>query len=451
MDSAFAAKKRKLDDFGDELPADSIYVPDRNGDGEVSVLFSLKEEVGILARTLKLFEASGVNLTHIESRPCKKSKTEYEFLVTCRENEDGKLQEVVKRLKEKATRLKVLSDDKAEDSIPWFPRKISDLDNFANRILGYGSELDADHPGFTDEVYRARRKEFADIAFNYKHGEPIPQAKYTEAEKKTWGTIFRNLTTLYSTHACREHNHVFPLLMENCGYQEDNIPQLDNISKFLKDCTGFSLRPVAGLLSSRDFLAGLAFRVFHSTQYIRHGSDPMYTPEPDVCHELLGHVPLFADPAFAQFSQEIGLASLGAPDEWIEKLATLYWFTVEFGLCKQDGKIKAYGAGLLSSFGELQYCLSDKPEIRAFEPAKVAVQSYPVTQMQPVYFLAESFEDAQEKVAAYAAQIPRPFAVRYNPYTQSVEILENKNQIKTLAQNIKGEVSTLIDALNKCK
>lgn len=447
------AKKAKVENgnsvFGNRHYAS--YVEEiQDKEGSTSLVFALNEKVGALAEALKIFQKNGVNLHHIESRPSKQSKTDFEFYVAC-DNTTGGLKEAVGELKSKAKTMKILSrsTENTDDAVPWFPRKISDLDRFANQILSYGNELDADHPGFTDEVYRARRKEFADIAFNYKHGQPIPRVKYTKEEIKTWGTIFKELTKLYPTHACREFNHIFPLLMDNCGYREDNIPQLEDISNFLQDCTGFRLRPVAGLLSSRDFLAGLAFRVFHSTQYIRHGSKPMYTPEPDVCHEILGHVPLFADPAFAQFSQEIGLASLGAPDEYVQKLATCYWFTVEFGLCRQEGHLKAYGAGLLSSFGELKYCLTDEPQKKPFDPAKTAEQEYPITKFQPIYFVADSFDDAKEKMRAYATMIPRPFTVRYNPYTQSVEVIENKQQIINLTKAIKGDMTLLEDALKK--
>uniref|UniRef100_A0A803YNP8 phenylalanine 4-monooxygenase n=1 Tax=Meleagris gallopavo TaxID=9103 RepID=A0A803YNP8_MELGA len=263
--------------------------------------------------------------------------------------------------------------------------------------------------------------------------------------------VYRKLRSLYPTHACTEYLDAFQQLEKHCGYQEDNIPQLQDVSRFLKACTGFRLRPVAGLLSSRDFLAGLAFRVFHSTQYIRHASKPMYTPEPDICHELLGHVPLFADPSFAQFSQEIGLASLGAPDDFIEKLATVYWFTVEFGLCKEGDSLKAYGAGLLSSFGELQYCLSSKPEIRPLVLENTSVQNYSVTEFQPVYFVAESFNDAKEKLRKFAQTIPRPFSVRYNPYTQRIEVLDNAKQLKNLADTINSEMGILCNALQKIK
>ncbi|KAM5171408.1 phenylalanine-4-hydroxylase [Mantella aurantiaca] len=429
---------------------DSNYIEESYKDNRISLIFSLKEEVGALAKVLRIFEERGVSLTHIESRPSRLNKDEYQFFINLDNKSTLALDEIVKCLRQDiGATVHELSRDKKKDAVPWFPRTIQDLDKFANQILSYGAELDSDHPGFTDPVYRARRKEFADIAFNYKHGQTIPRVTYTEQEKKTWGTVFKELKSLYPTHACYEHNHVFPLLEEYCGYNEHNIPQLEDVSTFLQNCTGFRLRPVAGLLSSRDFLAGLAFRVFHSTQYIRHWSKPMYTPEPDICHELLGHAPLFADPSFAQFSQEIGLASLGAPDEYIEMLATVYWFTVEFGLCKQEDKIKAYGAGLLSSFGELQYCLTEKPELKCFEPEKTAKQKYPITEFQPVYFIAESFEDAKEKVRKFAATIPRPFSVRYNSYTQSIEVLDNVQQLKNLADCINSEIGILCSALRK--
>nr|CAH0100880.1 unnamed protein product [Daphnia galeata] len=288
--------------------------------------------------------------------------------------------------------------DNNVDNTVWFPLRIQDLDRFPSSILSYGIHLDADHPGFNDAVYRERRQKIADIAIKYKHGESIPKVEYTADETATWGEVFRHMTQLYPTHACLEFNNIFPVMVAQCGYKEENIPQMQDVSDFLCHRTGFIFRPVAGLLSFRDFLAGLAFRVFHATQYVRHGSMPMYTPEPDVCHELLGHAPLFADPSFADFAHEIGLASLGASDEYIERLGTCYWFTLEFGLCLQEGRLKAFGGGLLSSFGELQYCLSGQAVIKPFDPAKTALEKYSITRYQSVYYVSDSFEDAKQQL-----------------------------------------------------
>ncbi|XP_022338844.2 tryptophan 5-hydroxylase 1-like [Crassostrea virginica] len=441
---------------------DGIFSP--SGIGKTtSVVFTLQNRVGNLANALKIFQDNHINVVHIESRKSRNNDSEAEIYVEL-ETDNIRLQELIKRLKKQvagisyndipvppspATAARVPATAEALANAPWFPRKMADLDKAANRVLMYGSELDADHPGFKDKVYRQRRTIFADIAMAYKHGNPIPRVDYTQEEINTWGVVFRELNKLYPSHACREYLRNLPLLIDHCGYRDDNIPQLQDVSDFLKERTGFQLRPVAGYLSSRDFLAGLAFRVFHCTQYIRHSSDPFYTPEPDCCHELLGHMPLLADPSFAQFSQELGLASLGASDEEVQKLSTCYFFTVEFGLCKQDGHLRAYGAGLLSSIGELSHALTDKARKIPFEPTRTCRQECLITTFQDVYFFTESFEEAKERMRQFACTIKRPFAVRYNPYTQTVDVLNNTRCIAYAVSDLRGDLCIVSDALRR--
>ncbi len=182
--------------------------------------------------------------------------------------------------------------------------------------------------------------------------------------------------------------------------------------------------------------------------YLCSSSKPFYTPEPDCCHELLGHVPLFALADFADFSQEIGLASLGVSDEDIKKLATLYWFTVEFGVTKEGNEIKAYGAGLLSSFGELEYCVSDKPKHVPMDPFVACTTDYPITEYQPLYFITESFKKMKQQVREFSKTLSRPFGVRYNPYTESIEVLDRYDQIVRFVHDIHGDMDQLLDSLD---
>jgi len=405
---------------------------------------------GSLASALEILKKNNANMKKIDSTPDPESQTHYKiFLDLEGTKEHENIQKTTEELKQLLgeNNLKIIGSEKR--SIPWFPRKAEDLDLFARKTMEYGAELQSDHPGFKDKEYRERRAHLAQLAQKYKQGEPLPIVEYTEEENKTWGLVYNGLKKLFPTHACKEHIHVFPLLEKFAGYCPEKIPQLQQVSEFLQKCTGWTLRPVAGLLSSRDFINALAFRIFHSTQYIRHSSKPMYTPEPDVCHELLGHVPLLADPAFASFSQAIGLASLGASDEDIERLGTLYWFTVEFGLCQQKEGIRAYGAGLLSSFGELEHCLTDKPEKVPFDPHVASKQKYGITEYQMKYFVTTSFEDALIKVQLFAQSLDRPFSVRYDPYTRTVETLDTKEKIAKFSSLIKSEMNILEEALKK--
>ncbi|KAH9129642.1 hypothetical protein LEN26_006629 [Aphanomyces euteiches] len=408
---------------------------------KTSVLLETQDFPGSLQDVLKFFWKHDVNMARIESRPTKGPAPDYAFYIDF----DGRPGEpsvdaLLTDLKRHCKQILVLNDKKGVSSIqnffdvpvlvPWFPRKINDLD-LTVKTLDAGEELESDHPGFHDPVYRARRDQLTEIAVNFRQGQSIPRIDYTPDETRTWGVVYERMQDMWAKYACDEFKYILPLLESNCGYAKDNIPQAQEISDFLKECTGFTLRPVAGLLSSRDFLNGLAFRVFFSTQYLRHHSVPLYTPEPDICHELMGHAPMFADPDFADFSHEIGLASLGASDEEIERLATCYWFSVEYGVCMQNGQKKAYGAGLLSSFGELEYACSptrpaggeDKfPEYRPWDPFQAAKQKYPITTYQPVYYVAESLADAKARMREFTEDMKKPFYARYNPYQQTISV-----------------------------
>eukprot|EP00937_MAST-01D_sp_MAST-1D-sp2_P005021 g5021.t1 len=392
------------------------------------VQLEIKHEPGSLQDTLRLFWKHDVNMTRIDSRPSQNSDFTYDFHIDFEgrpgePNTDALLHD----LRSHCVTVDVM-DGKA---VPWFPKKVADLDLCTHALDGGTDLINDDHPGFHDANYIERRNHLSEVAANYRHGREIPTVDYSADEVGTWGIVFDKLAGLSKQYACKEYNYVMPLLERECGFRRDNIPQLNDISQFLKSVTGFTLRPVTGLLSARDFLNALAFRVFFSTQYIRHHSKPLYTPEPDVCHELLGHAPLFADPDFAEFSQQIGLASLGASDEDIDRLASCYWFSVEFGLLREDGALKAYGAGLLSSFGEMEYACSptrpaggtdDRPEIKFWDPFVAAGTAFPITTYQPTYFCADSMSQCKDAMLEFCDSIQRPFYPRYMPYTETISV-----------------------------
>jgi len=307
----------------------------------------------------------------------------------------------------------------------WFPACKGDLD-MCGTTLDAEVDLQADHPGFQDAEYRKRRARIAENSLGYRHGDALPTVDYTDSETETWTSVYKALRSISGKHAASSYNDIVGDLEREGLFSDKAIPQLGDISDYLEAKTGFTLRPVTGLMTPRHFLNGLAFKIFHSTQYVRHHSRPLYTPEPDVLHEFCGHVPMFADPAFAALSQSIGLASIGASDFEIKRLATAYWFSVEFGLCLERGDIKAYGAGLLSSIGEMQYACGlggarGIPEYRDFDPAAASLHDYPITDYQPLYYVASSLEDAEAQIGSFCNSLTgRSFSVGYDEESQTI-------------------------------
>lgn len=241
----------------------------------------------------------------------------------------------------------------------------------------------------------------ANIARKHQIGQPIPNIEYTEEEQRVWSIVLQQLVKLYPEYACKEFNQVFPLF----GFRPDRIPQLQDMSDVLEATTGWKIRPVAGLMHPRDFLNGLAFKYFHSTQYMRHPSKPNYTPEPDVCHELLGHVPMLAVPAYSEMAQAIGMASLGADEKLVWHLTKVYWYTVEFGVVQEPDGIKAFGAGVLSSYGEMEHMAQGKAALEPLDPfAKQPKMSYKDGYQQR-YFVLSGFDEGARQLRSYAEAV----------------------------------------------
>jgi phenylalanine-4-hydroxylase len=254
-------------------------------------------------------------------------------------------------------------------------------------------ELDPEHPGFRDPEYRARRNAIADIAMSYRPGQPIPQAPYTDLEHRVWQTIWNALGPAHRAHACAEYRDC----LEKLNFDTDRIPQLDEVSRKVEALSGFRLEPVAGLVEPRIFLESLARGVFLCTQYIRHHSTPLYTPEPDVAHEIIGHAVTLASPRLAEINRLFGEAVARTTDaDKLDRLARVYWFTIEFGVLREDGEIKAYGTGLLSSAGELAEM--HKAELRPLDLEVAANHVYDPTHYQSILFCAESFDEMEQSL-----------------------------------------------------
>jgi len=257
-------------------------------------------------------------------------------------------------------------------------------------------QLDPDHPGFRDQEYRARRNAIAEIAMTYKPGSPIPAAPYTELEHGVWKTIWQALGPAHHEHACAEYLDC----VDRLAFDMDRIPQLDIVSQKVEAISGFRLEPVAGLVEPRIFLESLARGVFLSTQYIRHHSTPLYTPEPDVAHEIIGHAVTLASTRLAELNRLFGEAVKRTEDtSELDRLARVYWFTIEFGVLRENGRVKAYGTGLLSSAGELAEM--HKAELRPLELDVAANNIYDPTHYQAVLFCADSFDEMYEMLREF--------------------------------------------------
>ena len=214
---------------------------------------------------------------------------------------------------------------------------------------------------------------------------------YTAEENAVWKILYDRQIALVQRYACPEYCEGLEII----NMPKDRVPQLADISNALRPLTGWSVVPVPALITAEAFFTLLANKQFPAATFIRIREELDYLEEPDIFHEFFGHCPMLTNKIFADFMQKYGELTLSFPDEKDrELLARLFWFTVEFGLIQTKKGPRPYGGGILSSFGETQYCVDDaKPERQSFDVLNVLRTPYRIDIMQTVYFVIQNFEE----------------------------------------------------------
>jgi phenylalanine-4-hydroxylase len=253
-----------------------------------------------------------------------------------------------------------------------------------------------DHPGANDPAYRERRSEIAMAALAWRPGEASPTIVYSEEEQEVWRTVCRELAPKHERYAVTEYREA----LEQVALPVDHVPNLDEVTQRLLPLTGWRYLPAAGLVPLEEFYGSLAERAFHSTQYVRHPEVPLYTPEPDIVHEVIGHGHLLATPTFGELHRLAGVASRRLRQvESLRFLSRVFWFSLEFGVVVEDGELRAYGAGILSSYGEIEEFRG--MEHRPLDLVEMGTAEYDITAYQPVLYRAESIDEVSEVVGGF--------------------------------------------------
>ena len=228
-------------------------------------------------------------------------------------------------------------------------------------------------------------------------------SQYTADDHTTWATLVRQrLTTLSHTAAVEVLTGI-----DAIGLSHERVPLLRELNARLAPRTGWQVVPVSGYLNPREFFSFLADRRFPSTTHIRPREQLAYIPSPDIFHDVFGHVPLHADPTFAEMLQQFGLLGTRAMSESaMVAVQRLFWFTVEFGLVGTTDHPRLYGSGLVSSMAEERHALGGGCRLQPFDLDRVLQQSFAVDAVQPTLFVLPCFRALRYAVGHLGAQLP---------------------------------------------